>query len=44
MHPHVYTRMATVATLVSWQVNTLYVPLQFVIVDKKDVYKLHSLL
>ena len=41
--------MATVATLhvVGWQVNkenSLYALFQFFIVDKKDVYKLQSLL
>ena len=47
MRTHVYTRTATVATF-SWLASkqkriALYIPLQIFMVNKKYVYKLHSL-
>ena len=47
MRAHVYTRMATVATLVGWQETkwiAVYVSFQFFIVGEKDVHILHCLL
>ena len=42
MRAHVYTRTATVATLVGWQVNNKVnspvFPLSILILDEKDVY------
>ena len=47
MRAHVYTRTATVATLVDWQVNKVNSPFDyssFTKRDQKDVLMLHSLL